>query len=151
VFHTTRLWFFFFVLIVILIVIGVVKSIFQEGDWSFLLRGIVFVPFFIWLFCLYRTKIELYDTYAVFVSNSENGLKIQKSKIFYDDIQSVVAVWKIGWVSENSIRIRLKNNWQDICIWWIKKFEELLNELKCKWVKVVESDKSQLNNFWHLW
>ena len=150
-FHTTRLWFFFFVLIVILIVIGVVKSIFQEGDWSFLLRGIVFVPFFIWLFCLYRTKIELYDTYAVFVSNSENGLKIQKSKIFYDDIQSVVAVWKIGWVSENSIRIRLKNNWQDICIWWIKKFEELLDELKCKWVKVVESDKSQLNNFWHLW
>lgn len=150
-FHTTRLWFFFFVLIVILIVIGVVKSIFQEGDWSFLLRGIVFVPFFIWLFCLYRTKIELYDTYAVFVSNSENGLKIQKSKIFYDDIQSVVAVWKIGWVSENSICIRLKNNWQDICIWWIKKFEELLDELKCKWVKVVESDKSQLNNFWHLW
>lgn len=149
-FRTTRLWFFFFVFIVILIVIGVIKSIFQEGDWSFLLRGILFVPFFIWLFCLYRTKIELYDTYAVFVSNSENGLKIQKSKIFYDDIQSVVVVWKVGSVCENSICIKLKNGSQDICIWWIKKFEELLEELKWKWVNIVESKESQLKKFWRM-
>ena len=150
-FYTTRLWFFFFVFIVALIVFGVIRSIIQDWDRSFLLKSLVFVPFFIGLFCLYRTKIELYDTYVIVVSNAQNWLKIIKSKISYDDIQSVIAVWKLYLIKENSICIRLKNNWQDICIWWIKKFEELLDELKCKWVKVVESDKSQLNNFWHLW
>ena len=150
-FYTTRLWFFFFVFIVALIVFGVIRSIIQDWDRSFLLKSFVFVPFFIGLFCLYRTKIELYDTYVIVVSNAQNWLKIIKSKISYDDIQSVIAVWKLCLIKENSICIRLKNNWQDICIWWIKKFEELLDELKCKWVKVVESDKSQLNNFWHLW
>ena len=151
VFRTTRLWFFFFIFIVVLIVFGVIKSIVQDGNWSFLLRSLIFVPFFILLFWLYRTKIELYDTYVIVVSNAQNWLKTIKSKISYGDIQSVIAVWKFHGVNENSVCIKLKNGWQDICIWWIKKFEELLDELKCKWVKVIESNDSQLKKFWHLW
>ena len=150
-FRTTRLWFFFFVFIVALIIIGIIKSIVQDGDWSFLLESLIFTPFFIWLFWLYRTKIELYDTYMVVVCNAQNSLKIIKSKISYGDIELVLAVWRLCWVNENSICIKLKNGSQDICIWWIKKFEELLDELKCKWVNVVESNNSQLKNFWHFW